>query len=159
MFVNTRFSTTIYHDYQPAPSGYGVPIFGGCSAHQRDRISGIHWYGYDHTAYSAAQGMGSLTDFHYGEDFSKYPDYTWEWNLVGGSIENRNYSGVFFHNQQRDPNPYTGSLHGHHLQFGSSGSYQVTVCYDYTGQGLSGMFCDFDGGNRTGSCDGSPAVI
>lgn len=48
-----------YHDYQPAPNGYGVPIFGGCSVYQRDSLSGIHWFGFDYTAYGAAQGMGS----------------------------------------------------------------------------------------------------
>jgi hypothetical protein len=48
-----------YHDYQVAPSGYGVPIFGGSYIHQRGNISGIHWFAYDYTAYCAAESMGS----------------------------------------------------------------------------------------------------
>lgn len=35
----------------------------------------------------------------------------------------------------------------------------MLVCYDYTGMSYSGMFCDFNGGNRTNGCDGSPAVL
>jgi hypothetical protein len=63
------------------------------------------WFG------PAAGGIGSLTDSHYGEDFSKYPDYTWEWKLVGGAVINNNQSGIFFHNQQRNVQQYAGSLY------------------------------------------------
>ena len=43
-----------YHRYEPASSGYGVPIFGGAVSHQNSSVAGIFWYGYDYTVYKSS---------------------------------------------------------------------------------------------------------
>ena len=48
------------------------------------------------------------------------------------------------------------NLEHYHLLHTSSNPFEVAVCYDFTGQGHSGIFCDFNGGNRTSHDDGSP---
>ena len=48
------------------------------------------------------------------------------------------------------------NIEHYHLLHKSYNQFEVTVCYDFTGEGLSGIFCDFNGGNRTSYNDGSP---
>lgn len=96
--------------------------------------------------------VGSLS-YHLRNGVNRAP-----WYLCGPNWDVAAYGnngGMFF--GEIDPLTdylYYGSLHGHHL--GSSGSYHVIVCYDYSSQGHGGVFCDFIGGNRTNPSDGSP---
>lgn len=94
-----------YHIYEPAPSGYGVPLCGGAVPYQNDGRSGIYLLGYDYTAYGvdAVGHMGSRysspalsRDYHWG--------YVTNWLFYGGDVDQPSSNpGIFLdYNRSRD---------------------------------------------------------